>query len=34
MHVAQDGTPEQVEDALGILEEARKKLYRLLAGDE
>ena len=34
MHVAQDGTPEQVEEALQILEEARKKLYRLLAGDE
>ena len=33
-HVAQDGTPEQVEEALKILEEARKKLYRLLAGDE
>ena len=34
MHVAQDGTPEQVEEALGVLEESRKKLYRLLAGDE
>jgi DNA-binding PadR family transcriptional regulator len=34
MHVAQDGTPEQIEEALLILEESRKKLYRLLAGDE
>ncbi len=34
MHVGQDGTPEQVEEALKILEEARRKLYRLLAGDE
>ena len=34
MHVCQDGTPEQVEEALKILEEARRKLYRLLAGDE
>jgi DNA-binding PadR family transcriptional regulator len=34
MHVAQDGTAEQVEEALKILEETRKKLYRLLAGDE
>jgi DNA-binding PadR family transcriptional regulator len=34
MHVGQDGTPEQVDEALQILEEARKKLYRLLAGDE
>jgi DNA-binding PadR family transcriptional regulator len=33
-HVFHDGTPEQVEEALQILEEARKKLYRLLAGDE
>ena len=33
-HVFQDGTPEQVEEALNILEEARKKLYRLLAGEE
>jgi DNA-binding PadR family transcriptional regulator len=32
-HVFQDGTPEQVEEALKILEDARKKLYRLLAGD-
>ncbi len=34
MHVAQDGTPEQIEEALKILEETRKKLYRLLAGEE
>jgi DNA-binding PadR family transcriptional regulator len=34
MHVAQDGTPEQVEEALKILEDARRKLYRLLAGEE
>ena len=34
MHVGQDGTPEQIEEALSILEEARKKLYRLLAGDD
>ncbi|HWD68584.1 MAG TPA: PadR family transcriptional regulator [Solirubrobacteraceae bacterium] len=34
MHVAQDGTPEQVEEALKVLEESRKKLYRLLAGEE
>jgi DNA-binding PadR family transcriptional regulator len=33
-HVAQDGTTEQIEEALKILEEARRKLYRLLAGDE
>lgn len=33
-HVFQDGTPEQVDEALNILDEARKKLYRLLAGDE
>jgi len=33
-HVFQDGTPEQVDEALAILDEARKKLYRLLAGDE
>jgi DNA-binding PadR family transcriptional regulator len=33
-HVFQDGTPEQVEEALKILEEAKRKLYRLLAGDE
>jgi DNA-binding PadR family transcriptional regulator len=33
-HVFQDGTPEQTEEALKILEEARRKLYRLLAGDE
>jgi DNA-binding PadR family transcriptional regulator len=32
-HVAQDGTPEQVEEAVKVLEEARRKLYRLLAGD-
>jgi DNA-binding PadR family transcriptional regulator len=34
MHVAQDGSPEQIEEALSILEETRKKLYRLLAGDD
>jgi DNA-binding PadR family transcriptional regulator len=34
MHVAQDGTPEQVEEALKILEDSRRQLYRLLAGDE
>ena len=34
MHVAQDGTPEQIEEALNILDDARKKLYRLLAGEE
>ena len=33
-HVFQDGTPEQVEEALKILEDARRKLYRLLAGEE
>ena len=33
-HVFQDGTPEQVDEALNILDDARKKLYRLLAGDE
>jgi len=33
-HVFQDGTPEQIDEALAILEEARRKLYRLLAGDE
>ena len=33
MHVAQDGTPEQIDEALKIIEDARKKLYRLLAGD-
>ncbi len=32
-HVAQDGTPEQAEEALKILEEARRKLYRLLADE-
>ncbi len=34
MHVGQDGTPEQRDEALKILEETRRKLYRLLAGDE
>lgn len=34
MHVFQDGSPEQVEEALKILDEARRRLYRLLAGDE
>ena len=33
-HVFQDGTAEQVDEALKILEEAKRKLYRLLAGDE
>ena len=33
-HVFQDGTPEQVDEALKILEEAKRQLYRLLAGDE
>jgi DNA-binding PadR family transcriptional regulator len=33
-HVFQDGTPEQVDEALNILDDARKKLYRLLAGEE
>ncbi len=33
-HVFQDGTPEQVDEALNILEDARRKLYLLLAGDE
>jgi DNA-binding PadR family transcriptional regulator len=32
--VFQEGTPEQVDEALDILDEARKKLYRLLAGEE
>ncbi|MDA8067603.1 MAG: PadR family transcriptional regulator [Actinomycetota bacterium] len=33
-HALHDGTPEQAEAALEILDEARRKLYRLLAGDE
>ena len=33
-HVAQDGTPERIEEAAKILEETRRGLYRLLAGDE
>jgi DNA-binding PadR family transcriptional regulator len=33
-HVFQDGTPQQVDEALDILDEARRKLYRLLAGEE
>lgn len=33
-HVFQDGTPEQIDEALNILDDARKKLYRLLAGEE
>ena len=33
-HVFQDGTTEQIDEALDILDDARKKLYRLLAGDE
>ena len=33
-HVAQDGTPAQIEEAVKILEEARRKVYRLLAGDD
>jgi DNA-binding PadR family transcriptional regulator len=31
--VAQSGTPEQLEQALNVLEDARRALYRLLAGD-
>ncbi|WP_249021670.1 PadR family transcriptional regulator [Conexibacter sp. S30A1] len=34
MHVGQDGTPEQVEEALKILEDARRRLYHILAGDQ
>jgi DNA-binding PadR family transcriptional regulator len=34
MQVAQTGTKAQLEDAKGILEDARRGLYRLLAGDE
>ena len=33
-HVAQDGTPAQIEEAVKILEDARRKVYRLLAGDD
>lgn len=33
-HVAQDGTPTQIEEAVKILEDARRKVYRLLAGDD
>jgi DNA-binding PadR family transcriptional regulator len=33
-HVAQDGTPAQIEEAVKILDEARRKVYRLLAGDD
>jgi DNA-binding PadR family transcriptional regulator len=32
-HVAQDATPAQIEEAVKILEEARRSLYRVLAGD-
>ncbi len=32
-HVVHDGTPEQAEEAVKILEEARRKLYRLLADE-
>jgi DNA-binding PadR family transcriptional regulator len=34
MQVAQTGTAAQLEDARRILEDARRSLYRLLAGDE
>jgi DNA-binding PadR family transcriptional regulator len=33
-HVAQDGTPTQIEEAVKILEDARRKVYRVLAGDD
>jgi DNA-binding PadR family transcriptional regulator len=33
-HVGQDGDPGQIEDATKILDDARRRLYRLLAGDE
>ncbi|HET9094458.1 MAG TPA: PadR family transcriptional regulator [Solirubrobacteraceae bacterium] len=33
-HVFQDGTPEQIDEALKILDDARRKLYRLLAGED
>jgi DNA-binding PadR family transcriptional regulator len=33
-HVSQDGTPAQLEEAVKILEDARRKVYRLLAGDD
>ena len=33
-HVGQDGDPAQVEEATKILDDARRRLYRLLAGDE
>jgi len=33
-HVAQDGTPTQIEEAVKILDDARRKIYRLLAGDD
>jgi len=32
--IARAGTPEQVEQTAGILAEARKSIYRLLAGDQ
>jgi DNA-binding PadR family transcriptional regulator len=31
--VVQDGNPEQVQETVKILEDARKRIYRLLAGD-
>jgi DNA-binding PadR family transcriptional regulator len=33
-HVSQDGTPAQLDEAVKILEDARRKVYRLLAGDD
>jgi DNA-binding PadR family transcriptional regulator len=33
-HVAQDGTQAEIEEAVKILEDARRKVYRLLAGDD
>jgi len=33
-HVAQDGDGKQLEEATKILEDARRRLYRLLAGDD
>jgi len=34
MQVVQAGTPEQVAEAAKVLEETRRSLYRILAGDE
>ncbi len=33
-HVGQDGSGEQIEEAVQIINEARRQLYRLLAGEE